>query len=70
MSAPLSDNAIDSVEAIEYTCAMCGGTFEAGWSDEEARAEREHNFGGPVEASDVVVCDPCYREAMRTVGPS
>ena len=30
----------------EYQCAVCGGIFEKGWSEEEARAEEAEVFGG------------------------
>ncbi len=42
-----------------YTCAMCGGTYETDWSDEEATAEAE-THGFVVEECDLV-CDPCYK---------
>ena len=50
-----------------FTCASCGGTFDKGWSDEEAAAEAEELFPGinvsdPAEAG--VVCDGCYRHIM------
>jgi hypothetical protein len=51
-----------------YTCDDCGGTFEEGWSDEEAHAEAVQNFGtladGPAMA---VVCDDCYRDIMERI---
>lgn len=45
----------------EYTCAECGGTFETGWSEEEATAEMERDFPGVAKESCAVICDPCYR---------
>ena len=54
----------------EYKCAMCGGVFEKGWTDEEAMEEyKENDFpdtGTPLE----VICDDCYQEFMRWHRPS
>lgn len=48
-----------------YTCADCGGTFEEGWSDEEAQAETVANFGVRGDSSGMVkVCDDCYKAIM------
>lgn len=44
-----------------YTCAVCRGTFEKGWSEEEAQAELKQDFNVPVEQCDIV-CDDCYKE--------
>ena len=46
----------------EFTCAQCGGTFNKGRSDEEARAEAKDLFGDMEDM--VVVCDVCWREIM------
>ena len=32
----------------QYTCACCRGTFDKGWSDEEALAEFEKNMADPM----------------------
>ncbi len=56
-----------SVTPGSFTCAQCDGTFEKAWSDEEAAAEAEENFGDLL-GDPVVVCDDCY-EAMTTVIP-
>lgn len=50
-----------------YDCGVCGGTFEKGWSDDEAKAEYALNF--PQEkAADLnrgpFVCDDCYQQFM------
>ena len=46
-----------------YTCAECNGEFEAGWSEEEARAEQvENGFGEMPDSAMVVVCDDCYEQ--------
>jgi DNA-directed RNA polymerase subunit RPC12/RpoP len=48
-----------------YTCAHCGGTFESGWSDEDANAEALENWG-VTDASrrdDMAeICDDCHAE--------
>jgi len=50
--------------ADEYTCAMCGGTFEKAWSDDEARAEFAEEFPEASGDDAEVVCDDCYRQMM------
>lgn len=48
-------------KAETYTCAHCGWTGEKGWSDEEAEAEAQQNFGGPLDPDDrAIICDDCY----------
>jgi hypothetical protein len=44
----------------KYVCARCGGKFEKGWSDEEAKAELDSTFAVPVEQC-ALVCDDCFR---------
>lgn len=47
-----------------YKCDGCEGVFEAQWSEEEAIAEKEKNFGDyPMELC-AQVCDDCYKEIM------
>jgi hypothetical protein len=47
-----------------FTCAACGGTFEKGWSDEEAAAEALEVWG-PLDPDDeATVCDDCYKAIM------
>ncbi len=46
-----------------FVCAICGGTFDKTWSDEEAQAEYEKDMGvsfRPEEAG--LVCDGCYQK--------
>jgi hypothetical protein len=52
-----------------FTCAECGGTFEKAWSDEEARAEADENFGDEL-VDPVVVCDDCYQEMVAWKPPT
>ena len=48
-----------------YTCSICKGVFEKGWSDEEALKETEEIFGDvPIEECDIV-CDDCFKEIME-----
>lgn len=47
----------------EFKCAMCGGVFEKGWTDEEATAEAVSIFGEHRE-DDAIVCDDCWNEFM------
>jgi ribosomal protein L37AE/L43A len=54
-----------------YKCAHCGGTFEKGWSDEEAKAEFTQMFPSYIaEGADVanvkIVCDDCYQAFTGT----
>lgn len=44
----------------QFTCAACGGTFDQGWSEEEAEAELANTFALPKEEC-VLVCDDCYK---------
>jgi DNA-directed RNA polymerase subunit RPC12/RpoP len=51
-----------------YKCAVCGGIFDSEWTDEEAEAERQKNFGGEPKEDDALVCDDCYKEIIRQLG--
>jgi hypothetical protein len=43
-----------------YVCAICGGEYIKGVSEEEAIKEKEEYFGNtPVEECDLV-CDDCW----------
>ena len=51
----------------EYQCADCGGIFEKGRSDEEAKNEAKELFG--IEDEDIeqgndvaVICDDCFKK--------
>lgn len=46
-----------------FTCAICGGTFAKGWSDEEANAEAQGIFGVDNASKSqemAVICDDCF----------
>ena len=45
----------------EYTCALCGCTFNKTIPDSEALAEFEANFPGDDIEDTEVVCDNCYK---------
>lgn len=49
---------------------MCGGTFESGWTDEEAQKEAEAVFGIIPKAEQQVVCDECYQQLKPTANPA
>lgn len=53
-----------------YQCALCGGTFEKGRSDEDAVAEAKKLFGvdnANTDPSMLVICDPCFQTEMSTI---
>jgi hypothetical protein len=44
-----------------YECAMCHNTYESGWSDQEALAEKEQLWGDvPIEDC-AVICNDCFQ---------
>lgn len=45
-----------------YTCSKCKGVFSKGWSDEEAKAEHQENFGREPDEDAAVVCDGCFQK--------
>jgi len=47
-----------------YKCSECGGTFESGWTEEEALAEFRQTFGREKRDDDAEVCDECYKAIM------
>jgi rubredoxin len=49
-----------------YACARCGGTFEKGWSDDEAEAETRRMFGNVPDHLLSVVCDDCFKALKAT----
>jgi hypothetical protein len=48
----------------DYICSNCGEKYKYGWSDEEARAEKERDFSDVPFDKCVVVCDDCYKKIM------
>lgn len=45
----------------QYRCEQCGGVFDFGWTDEEAKAEMAANGWGDMPPEDMaIVCDDCY----------
>lgn len=53
----------------EYKCAMCRGVFEKEWTDEEAVAELQEDFGAvPIEDC-AVICDDCYQKVRPDANP-
>jgi hypothetical protein len=47
---------------MQYTCSMCEEVCESEWTEEEAIAEKERDFGSvPLEECDTV-CDKCYQQ--------
>lgn len=52
------------ISPTEYTCAHCGETYEKGWTDEEAAAEKTQNWGEISMDHCAVICDDCYQKFM------
>ena len=49
----------------EFRCAMCGGVFEKGNSDEEALEELNGNFPN-IDIDDCeLVCEDCYNKMIE-----
>ena len=60
------------MENSKYKCAKCGGVFEKGWSDEEAKNEAKELFGKhPNDWNNeaVIVCDDCFNEIHPLKNP-
>jgi hypothetical protein len=45
-----------------FTCAVCHGTFEKGWSDDEAKEELSNTFPGFDTDECDLVCDDCFKK--------
>lgn len=57
------------MQVREFTCAMCGGTFDCGWSEEEALAELQAVWGDvPPDHCDQV-CDECWEKVKPQNNP-
>ena len=49
-----------------YECGSCHGTFDKGWSDQEAEAEMAENYPDGLDADDrEIICDDCYNQFMK-----
>lgn len=58
-------------EQRNYTCDRCGGDFMSDWSDADAAAEYEREFGKPLQANPfMVVCETCYQRLLILTGRS
>jgi len=51
----------------QYTCALCGGTFDKGWSEEEAEAEAKLLWGDMPEEDREVICDTCFQSEIGDI---
>jgi len=49
-----------SLTSNSYKCAICGGVFNKGWSDEEAMSEMKELWGDCPEEELAVMCDDCF----------
>jgi hypothetical protein len=49
-----------------YTCDNCHQTFESTWTEEEAAAESQKNWGTTKvkDSTMAQVCDDCYQQFM------
>lgn len=45
-----------------YKCAVCGGIFEKGRSDEDALAEKDEIWGNVLVNECDLVCDDCFNK--------
>lgn len=52
----------------EYTCAVCEGTFEKGWSDAEALEDLKREFGDVSLTVCALVCDNCWKQIRPGTG--
>ena len=52
----------NKVKQGHYECEMCHGTFEYGWTEEEARAEADTN-GIDIDNCNII-CDECYKNSL------
>jgi hypothetical protein len=50
-----------------YTCESCGGVFERGQTEEQARLEQRANFPHAPDAEMALVCDDCYKDIMASI---
>ena len=50
-----------------YQCDQCGGIFEKGWSDDDAKKEKERLFPSLKKENESIVCDDCFRIIMEVL---
>jgi hypothetical protein len=51
----------------EFTCDVCGETFIADWTEDEAMAEAEINFPGILKEKMGIACDDCFEKVMAVL---
>ncbi len=56
----------ETIPPDHFKCALCGGIFEKGWTDDDATREEIEQFS---RASDdpAELCDDCYKKFMITI---
>ncbi len=75
MDTPEQDSTIDRegrgaiLNANEYQCAMCGGVFTKGWSEQEARAETQQYWPDTTQEELAVICDDCWQKIHPQTHP-
>ena len=65
----MSDELPAPLRPDQYRCAACGGVFEKGWTDEEAQAEMQNNWGAVPKQEQVLVCDVCHERMNPATHP-
>lgn len=55
------------VQSNEFTCELCGETYEKGWTDAEMWDEAEEMFGDEVlaERETAIICDDCWGKNLN-----
>lgn len=48
-----------------YTCATCRETYNKGWTDEEAKKEKDDSFPEFEIEDCAMVCDDCYNKMFN-----
>jgi hypothetical protein len=57
------------MKADEYQCAMCGGIYTKGWSEQEARAETQQYWPDTPQEELAVICDDCWQGVQPETHP-
>lgn len=65
----LAQRALEDIKEkkMTYVCAVCQQTFEEDWTEEEALAELQENFGNYTPEECDIVCDDCYKKILSGV---